>query len=248
MGARFHSKKLASTLGLWAAVLIATGGLQACSMGQTAGEDDSIELAGGPDGEEVAETDAAPAETAELAAQPEVSTEASVEKPEELAAAPAPVIEEPKVASVSPAPAPALSQPSEPAVGGESYTVRSGDTLMKIAFESYGDLFAWKKIFQANSSTLQDPNVLVAGTTLVLPKLEGRAPASIPEGSEKYKVKQGDTLGSIAGKVYGEKSMWKRLWEQNKAWIKNPNKIFAGFYVYYSLSEEDKARAPASAK
>lgn len=246
MGACFRSKKLTSTLGLWAAVIIATGGLQACSMGQTAGEDDSIELAGGPDGEEVAETDAAPAETAELAAQPEVSTEASVEKPEELAAAPAPVIEEPKV--VASAPKVAAPEPVQAVAGEESYTVRSGDTLMKIAFESYGDLFAWKKIFQANSGTLQDPNVLVAGTTLVLPKLEGRAPASIPEGSEKYKVKQGDTLGSIAGKVYGEKSMWKRLWEQNKGWIKNPNKIFAGFYVYYSLSEEDKARAPASAK
>lgn len=242
MGARYRTKKFASTLSLFWALIVCAGGLQACSMGQTAGEDDSIELAGGPDGEEVAQTDAAPAESAELAAQPEAAPEKSEIKSEEVAAAPAPApavaVEEPKAV-----PAPVAS-----VAGGDSYTVRSGDTLMKIAFENYGDLFAWKKIFQANSDTLQDPNVLVVGSTIALPKLEGRAPASIPEGSEKYRVQQGDTLGSIAGKVYGEKSMWKRLWEQNKAWIKNPNQIFAGFYLYYTLDESDKARVPASAK
>ena len=250
MGARLgRIQTFSSGLAVWAAFILCMGGLQACSMGQTAGEDDSIELAGGPDGEEVAETDAAPAESAELASQPGVP---QAEKTEEVAAAPAPapVIEEAKPA---PEPVVAASVVSEPpavqaAVDGDSYTVRAGDTLMRIAFENYGDPFAWRKIFKANSSTLQDPNVLASGTTLVLPKLEGRSPASIPEGSEKYKVKQGDTLGTIAGKVYGAQSMWKRLWEQNKAWIKNPNKIFAGFFVYYSLTDEDKARVPASAK
>jgi nucleoid-associated protein YgaU len=250
-------------MALWA------GGLSACSMGQTSGDEDAIELAGGPDGE-VAETDAAPAESAELAAAPEEPAPAAESAPVAEAAPVAPVAEEPApVAAAEPAPAaeePAPVAAAEPAPAAQpepaaepapvvaatqgasegSYSVRSGDTLMQIAFEKYGDLFLWRRIFDANRSTLSDPNVLPVGTTLVLPGIEGRAPASIPEGSEKYKIASGDTLGSISSKVYGDRSLWKRLWEQNKSWIKDPNKIFAGLYVYYSLSAEDRARVPAS--
>lgn len=255
----------------WAAfgVLFAlsAGGLSACSMGKTSGDEDAIELAGGPDGE-VAETDAAPAESAELAAAP---AEAPADAPAEAAPAaepapvaeaappaePAPVVaaeappavEPAPVAAAEPAPAvqPAPVAEAAPAPVAEgSYSVRSGDTLMQIAFEKYGDVFVWRKVFEANRSTLSDPNVLPVGTSIVLPRLEGRAPASIPEGSEKYRIAAGDTLGSISGKVYGDRSLWKRLWEQNKTWIKDPNKIFAGLFVYYTLNSEDRARAPAS--
>lgn len=216
-----------------------SGGLSACSMTQTAEEDDSIELAGGPDTEEVAQTDAAPEESAELAPQAAPEQVAEVAPPV-AEPAPAPVAQqvEPKIEE----PAPVVASSGD----GQSHTVRAGDTLMKIAFENYGDVFSWKKIFEANSTSISDPNRLEVGVVLSLPRIEGRTPASIPEGSEKYQIQQGDTLGTISGKVYGDRSLWKRLWEQNKSWIKNPNKIFAGFFVYYTLSDEDRARVPAS--
>ena len=121
-----------------------------------------------------------------------------------------------------------------------------GDTLMKVAFETYGDLFLWRKIYEANQASIADPNRVEVGTVLTLPAIDGRGPASIPEGGEKYRIQTGDTLGAISAKVYGDKSMWRRLWDQNRSWIKDPNKIFAGFFVYYSLTDEDRARMPAS--
>lgn len=226
-------------LALLALLALVSGGLSACSMSQTAEEDDSIELAGGPDTEEVAQTDAAPAESAELAPQPAPEQVAEATPPV-AAPAPEPVAE--KVEQKIEEPAPVVASSGD----GQSHTVRAGDTLMKIAFENYGDVFSWKKIFEANSSSISDPNRLDVGVVLSLPRIEGRAPASIPEGSEKYQIQQGDTLGTISGKVYGDRLLWKRLWEQNKSWIKNPNKIFAGFFVYYTLSDEDRARVPAS--
>ena len=36
---------------------------------------------------------------------------------------------------------------------------------------------------------------------------------------------------------------WKKLWENNKALIKDPNKIYAGFYLYYQATEEEKQNA-----
>jgi nucleoid-associated protein YgaU len=248
-----HRKFVA--LGAAALVLIQ---LSACSMGQTEGEDDSIDVAAGPDSAEVAETDAAPAESAELAAEtatPEASAEVA---PEAVAEAP-PVSEEPAPVAEAAPPAEQVAvaeaaPPADPVPvaaaasggGGGTYSIQSGDTLMKVAFETYGDLFLWRKIYEANQSSISDPNRIEVGTVLTLPMIDGREPASVPEGSEKYRIRNGDTLGTISAKVYGDKSMWRRLWDQNRAWIKDPNRIFAGFFLYYSLTEEDRARVPAS--
>jgi hypothetical protein len=47
-------------------------------------------------------------------------------------------------------------------------------------------------------------------------------------------IKQGDTLARISNDVYGTPRKWKKIWEHNKPWIPNPNRIFAGFYLYYT--------------
>ncbi|MFN7686079.1 MAG: LysM peptidoglycan-binding domain-containing protein [Oligoflexia bacterium] len=211
-----------------------------CSMSQTANEEDGIELSGGPEAQseaqEVAQTDAAPVDSAELVAP------APVEVP--------PVAEAAPIAEPAPVSEPASVTESPPAaasVGGSSYSVQSGDTLMKIAFDTYGDLFLWRKIYEANASAVADPNRLEVGVVLNLPTIDGRGPSS-SEGSEKYLIRRGDTLGSISSKVYGDRTQWKRLWEQNRSSIRDPNQIFAGFYLYYSLTEEDRARMPAAAQ
>lgn len=54
--------------------------------------------------------------------------------------------------------------------GGRSYTVKSGDTLSKIAKDTYGDASQWKKIQAANADLIRDPDKIQAGWTLKLPQ------------------------------------------------------------------------------
>lgn len=48
-------------------------------------------------------------------------------------------------------------------------TVKAGDTLSLIAADIYGDLLAYKKIFEANRSLLDDPYIVPEGTRLYIP-------------------------------------------------------------------------------
>jgi nucleoid-associated protein YgaU len=54
-------------------------------------------------------------------------------------------------------------------VGGSSYTVKSGDSLSKIAKNELGDANAWQKIFEANRDVLDDPDKIFPGQVLKLP-------------------------------------------------------------------------------
>lgn len=54
-------------------------------------------------------------------------------------------------------------------VGGSTYTVKSGDSLSKIAKNELGDANAWKKIFEANKDMLDDPDKIFPGQVLKLP-------------------------------------------------------------------------------
>lgn len=53
--------------------------------------------------------------------------------------------------------------------GGRTYTVKSGDSLSKIAKEMYGDSNAYNRIFEANRDKLNDPNKIFPGQELVIP-------------------------------------------------------------------------------
>lgn len=53
--------------------------------------------------------------------------------------------------------------------GGKSYTVKSGDTLSKIAKEFYGDASQWKKIQAANADLIRDPDKIQPGWALNIP-------------------------------------------------------------------------------
>ena len=115
---------------------------------------------------------------------------------------------------------------------GKTYTVRNGDTLMKIAYDNYGNLYKWREIYTLNKAVIADPNHVPPGTTLQLSS--GRNPASAVEhNGEQYMIQTGDTLGKISTNVYGTNDKWKKLWENNKQLIRDPNKIYAGFYLYY---------------
>jgi nucleoid-associated protein YgaU len=152
---------------------------------------------------------------------------------------PAPVAAAPEPAPAAPAPVASNNDAVEPSPAGsgqfEDYSVQAGDTLMKIAFETYGDLYRWKSILEANRGKISNPSHIPAGTVIKLEKPS--SPVSIAKNGEKYLIQNGDTLGTISGDVYGTRSKWKKLWENNRQMIHDPNRIFAGFYLYYQPEE-----------
>jgi len=66
-------------------------------------------------------------------------------------------------------PAPASSASSTPQAGGQTYTVKAGDTLSKIAKELLGSANAYPTIFEANRDQLSDPDKIKPGQVLKIP-------------------------------------------------------------------------------
>lgn len=112
-------------------------------------------------------------------------------------------------------------------LGTNTHTVRAGETLAGIA-ASHGTTVA--ALREANGIT--DPNRIVAGARLTIPG----AAAPSPSASTSYRVRRGDTLGSIATRVG---TTIAALVEQNG--LANANRIRIGQVLTLP------ARAPAAA-
>ncbi len=71
------------------------------------------------------------------------------------------------------------------------------------------------------------------------------AAPGLPELGSKmsYVIKRGDTLASVAMKVYGDMQKWKEIAEFTG--MANPNMIYPGDVVYYQLTEQTMAFASA---
>ncbi|MBY0517773.1 MAG: LysM peptidoglycan-binding domain-containing protein [Bacteriovoracaceae bacterium] len=114
--------------------------------------------------------------------------------------------------------------------GEGEYTVQKNETLMMIAFKLYGDYGKWHDLSRRNAGKIKN-GVVMAGS-----KIKYAQPSQSfdwsPQGNP-YLIRTGDTLGGISGNVYGTAKKWKNIWENNKPLIKNPNRIFAGFTIYW---------------
>jgi len=53
--------------------------------------------------------------------------------------------------------------------GGQTYVVKSGDTLVSISRKFYKSSKRWKAILEANKENIRDPKDLTVGQTLVIP-------------------------------------------------------------------------------
>ena len=51
----------------------------------------------------------------------------------------------------------------------DTYTVKSGDSLSKIAKHLYGDANSWHKIFDANRDKIKNPDLIHPGQVLTIP-------------------------------------------------------------------------------
>jgi 5'-nucleotidase/UDP-sugar diphosphatase len=89
--------------------------------------------------------------------------------------APAPEPEPEPAPEPEPEPAPAPQPEPEPAPApanpGNTYTVKSGDCLWRIAQNVYGNGARWRVIFDANKAILSNPDSLQIGQVLTIPAL-----------------------------------------------------------------------------
>lgn len=112
-------------------------------------------------------------EASPAVAPPSAPTAAPVAAPVAIAAAPkaAPVAAKAAPAPVKAATVDVKSPRIEPASakGGKSYTVKSGDTLGKLALRYYGDASKWEKIRDANQDVLKGGINLTVGSKLRIP-------------------------------------------------------------------------------
>jgi nucleoid-associated protein YgaU len=137
-----------------------------------------------------------------------------------------PVLEdaEPVVSSAAPVGAVKLGE------GEGEYIVQKNETLMMIAFKLYGDYGLWRDLSRKNASAVKN-GIIPAGA-----KIKYTLPSQTFEWSPQgnpYLIRTGDTLGGISGSVYGTTKKWKSIWDNNKPLIKDPNRIFAGFTIYW---------------
>ena len=61
------------------------------------------------------------------------------------------------------------------AQGGQSYTVRAGDSLSNISQQFYGDAHEYMRIFYANKDKISDPNKIQPGMNLTIPAAEQKS-------------------------------------------------------------------------
>jgi nucleoid-associated protein YgaU len=141
----------------------------------------------------------------------------------------------------APAAAPVSTVAGLPEMGSKmAYVVEAGDTLGKIATKVYGDQKRWKDI--SDLTGLSNPNHIYPGDVVfyTLEDSSSQFAASyegMPRGKET--VQQGDTLASIAKRVYGSSRSWRHIWRQNDN-IDNPDKLTAGMTVFYVVKESIK--------
>ncbi|MGZ5244343.1 MAG: LysM peptidoglycan-binding domain-containing protein [Bacteroidia bacterium] len=61
--------------------------------------------------------------------------------------------------------------PNTSAQANDTYTVKSGDSLSKIAKQYYGDAQQWKKIYEANKDVIgSNPDLIQPGQTYKIPR------------------------------------------------------------------------------
>ncbi len=65
--------------------------------------------------------------------------------------------------------------------------------------------------------------------------------------SVTYTVERGDTLWKIAVKFYGDGNQWRKIYEDNRNVLSDPNKIYAGQVLVIRLADSAEGQDGAAA-
>ena len=116
----------------------------------------------------------------------------------------------------------------KPAEGASNiYTIAAGDTFYDIAMKQYGDARFAAAIESANPGV--NAKALKVGEHITLPDKsalakpdEKAAPAPAP-AAKVYVVQKGDTLIGISRRIYGDATMYRKIYDANTDILSTPN-------------------------
>ena len=94
-------------------------------------------------------------------------------------------------------------------VEGSDYKIKENDSLSKISQEGYGSQEYWNALAVVNN--IVNPNVIWVNTTIKLPDKDDLTKTKETLMGTSYEVQEGETLFTIAQKVYGDGSKWTIL-------------------------------------
>ncbi|KAB7740052.1 LysM peptidoglycan-binding domain-containing protein [Nostocoides sp. F2B08] len=114
----------------------------------------------------------------------------------------------------------------------QRYTVRSGDSLSRIAATHLGDGDRWPELVDLNPALAEDPDLIFAGTVLRLPH------TTASQGMREYTVRAGDTLSAIADRVYGDPTLYPLIVQASRhipqpggTYLSDPDVIDIGWHL-----------------
>ena len=96
---------------------------------------------------------------------------------------------------------------------------------------------------EGNAAENNSENANTPAMDNAAPEASGPSTGYVPEKGTKlaYYVSQGDTLGTIAQKIYGNKARWKELASNNG--LADANKIYPGDAILYTLDDASQGFA-----
>ncbi len=119
----------------------------------------------------------------------------------------------------------------------KTYVVQEGDDLWNIAEKFYGSGFNAYDISVTNKIT--DASLIETGQKIIIPQVTPRQPtvgdisamstSQVTYVENKYVVQPGDSLSTIAQKVYGDLYAWPRIMQANN--LSAPDLIEAGMVL-----------------
>ncbi|RCK70452.1 LysM peptidoglycan-binding domain-containing protein [Desertihabitans brevis] len=137
--------------------------------------------------------------------------------------------------------------PDRPAAPGESlrssdhrHEVVEGDDLWSLAERYYGDGTQWRRIAAANPDRLTGgADHLQVGWHLVVPGV-----AEPGQTAPTVRVREGDTLSSLAATHLGDPARWAELHALNRDAVPDADELAVGTVLELPAVEDDRTAAP----
>lgn len=118
-----------------------------------------------------------------------------------LNSAPAALSAEPASAAVNQPASPPVSQAANVYFKEQTVKIAPGDSLWRLAEKNYQEAILWPHIYQANASTIDNPDYLVEGETIIVPSLEG--PPDHLSDADRRSIARGYYLAYLFYKTTG---------------------------------------------